>query len=222
MSERNLRIVEQVVEGFNETGGPRLELFSPDVVFVNRGEIAGTQEFHGHDGLMRGFGEFGEAWQSIEAEIVEMLEGADTVVAVGRFRLKAHSGVELEVEETWAYWLADGLVRRVEQHGDEGSRARLSQVGLDQRQLLRPREALDPVLLAQRLLARADRLGPRQLHRQPAARVAAGGAGAVLAHAAADVGGPAAVERAVGAAQEVDVGAHVLGGSTLVIGFPRR
>ena len=128
MSEQNVRIVERVVDAFNATGAPPLALFAPDVVFATRGEIVGSQEYHGHDGLMRGFGEFGEAWQSIEAEIVEMLEGADTVVAVGRFRLKAHSGVELEVEETWAYWLSDGLVRRVEQHGSRD--AALAAAGL--------------------------------------------------------------------------------------------
>jgi len=128
MSEENVRIVELVVEGFNETGRPSLELFAPDVVFVTRGEIAGAQEYHGHDGLMRGFGEFAEAWQSIEAEILELLEDDDTVVAVGRFRLKAHSGVELEVQESWAYWLTDGLVRRVEQHGTK--EAALAAAGL--------------------------------------------------------------------------------------------
>ena len=50
------------------------------------------------------------------------------MVAVGRFRLKAHSGVELEVEESWAYWLTDGLVRRLEQHGTK--EAALAATGL--------------------------------------------------------------------------------------------
>ena len=52
-------------------------------------------------------------------------------------------------------------------------------------------------------LARVD-----ELHRPARARVAARGAGLVLAQAPLGVGRPAAVERAVGAAQEVDERGH--------------
>ena len=38
-------------------------------------------------------------------------------MAVVRIELRSHAGVELEVEEAWAYWLRDGKLIRIEQHG---------------------------------------------------------------------------------------------------------
>ena len=79
-----MRIVEQVVEGFKETGAPARWSCSPLTSSSSpAARSPGGQEYHGHEGLLRGFGEFAEAWQSIEPEILELLEGDDIVVAVG-------------------------------------------------------------------------------------------------------------------------------------------
>ena len=34
-----------------------------------------------------------------------------------RIELQSHEGVELEVDEAWVYWLRDGKLTRIEQHG---------------------------------------------------------------------------------------------------------
>src|SRR5215211_3010953 len=78
----------------------------------------------------------------------------------------------------------------------------------DERPLLRPGELLDPPFLAQRRGPAGHRLDPHHLDGPPPAGVAAGRAGLVLALAPLGLGGPAAVERSVAAAQEVDEGAH--------------
>src|SRR5829696_4711153 len=86
------------------------------------------------------------------------------------------------------------------------ARFRDLQLPADQRQLLRARERLDPRLLAAGRRAVGVLRAPGQRHGEPAARVAARAAGVVGGEPALDVHGPAAVQRAVGAAQQVDPG----------------
>src|SRR5215213_4103033 len=78
----------------------------------------------------------------------------------------------------------------------------------DQRALLGGGEALDAGLLAHRLRAARALGDPDECDRPARARVAAGCSGAVLVEPPLRIGRPAAVERPVGAAEEVDEGAH--------------
>ncbi len=73
-------------------------------------------------------------------------------------------------------------------------------------QLVGPREALDPHLLAHCGAPVHHRPSGDQLDRQPAGGVARGLAGRVLGHALGSIVRPAGVERAVAAAQQVDPG----------------
>src|SRR6059058_814446 len=73
----------------------------------------------------------------------------------------------------------------------------------EQPQLGRARQPLDARLLAQRLRARCHRLRPRELDRQPRARVAARLALVVARQARVEVRRPAAVQAAVAAAQQI-------------------
>ncbi len=59
-----------------------------------------------------------------------MIEGDNVAVAVVRFELLSQTGVELEVEEAWAYWLRDGKFTRIEQHGSR--RKALEAAGLSE------------------------------------------------------------------------------------------
>jgi hypothetical protein len=70
--------------------------------------------------------------------------------------------------------------------------------------LLRPRESLDAMLLAQCRAPRPHPARPRELHRQPRAGVARRPARRVGAHACREVFRGPGVERAVPAAQDVD------------------
>ena len=121
MSQENVEVVRRVFDYFNQTGeaGP-LDLYDPQVTFTTRGEVEGPTTFTGHRGMADGVASFGEAWAETAAHIIELIEGDDVVVAVVRFDLRSHEGVELEVEEAWAYWLRDGKLTRIEQHGSRG------------------------------------------------------------------------------------------------------
>jgi ketosteroid isomerase-like protein len=64
---------------------------------------------------------FREAWgTSAHGEILGITGTGDVLVAEVRFRLRgAGSGVELAVDEGWAYWMRDGKAVRIEQHGSK-------------------------------------------------------------------------------------------------------
>jgi ketosteroid isomerase-like protein len=118
MSRSNVEVVRRVIEHVNETGeaGP-LELYDPEVTFTTRGDIGGTDTFTGHAGLARAVQMFREAWAETNAHVIEVIEGDDVVVAIVSIELQSHAGVDLVVEEAWAYWLRDGKLVRLEQHG---------------------------------------------------------------------------------------------------------
>jgi ketosteroid isomerase-like protein len=118
MSQDNVEVVRRVIAYLNETGaaGP-LELFDPDVTFTTRGELGGGETFTGREGIRRAVAMFGEVWAKTTAHVVDLIEGDNVVVAVLRMELRSHAGVDLEVEEAWAYRLRDDKIARVEQHG---------------------------------------------------------------------------------------------------------
>jgi len=117
MSQVNVEVVRRVIDYVNETGeaGP-LDVYDPQVAFTTRGDV-GTTTFTGHQGMADAIANFGEAWAETATHIIELIDSDDVVVAVLRFDLRSHAGVELEVEEAWAYWLRDGKLTRIEQHG---------------------------------------------------------------------------------------------------------
>jgi ketosteroid isomerase-like protein len=118
MSEENVAIVRRVTDYVNEHGeaGP-LELYDAEVMFTTRGDVGGPETFTGHRGMADAVAMFGQVWAKTAAHIIELIEDDDVVVAVFRFELVSQTGVELEVEEGWAYWLRDGKITRIEQHG---------------------------------------------------------------------------------------------------------
>jgi ketosteroid isomerase-like protein len=87
--------------------------------FLERGEVDSPNymTYKGLDGLRRSLASVGEAWDSISVELREVIEQDEVIVALLHFRLLGHSGVELEVDQGWAYWMRDGKIHRVEQYG---------------------------------------------------------------------------------------------------------
>jgi ketosteroid isomerase-like protein len=84
-------------------------LFAPEVV-VHDPERTG-RSYHGHDGLMRFWGEWLENWDAYRLEPVEFIEEGDEVFVaceqVGRGKL---SGVEVRQEIFFVYRITDGKV----------------------------------------------------------------------------------------------------------------
>jgi len=119
MSRENVEIVRRVIGYVNETGeaGP-IDLYDAEVTFTTRGGVGGKRTFTGHAGMADALAMFGEVWAQTAAHILKLIEGDDAVVALVRIELRSQAGVDLDVEEAWAYWLRDGKITRIEQHGD--------------------------------------------------------------------------------------------------------
>jgi hypothetical protein len=101
MSQENVEVLRQAISHLNETGEPDWDLYDPDLVWTTRADGPAHNTYRGIDGLRRGTESLREVWTKFNAEIVEMVDGTDSVVAVLRWRLRAQSGVELEVVEGW-------------------------------------------------------------------------------------------------------------------------
>jgi hypothetical protein len=105
MSQDNVEIVRRAIDYFGETGEIPSDYYAPEVVFAMRPDGPSRGVFHGIEGLRRAVAEFRDAWAESAFEAETFIEGNDTVVVPLLFRLRSQSGVELEVEEFWAYWL---------------------------------------------------------------------------------------------------------------------
>lgn len=113
-----LDIVRRATEAFARDGEPAMELYTEDLIFEARGEIAGRMESHGHEGFRRALAEYAESWADMRPELRSAEPvGPDTVLTEIRWRLRAHSGVELDVDEWWLVWVRGGLICRIEQYG---------------------------------------------------------------------------------------------------------
>jgi hypothetical protein len=60
----------------------------------------------------------------------EFIQANDAIVVMTHFQLCGHSGVELEVDQAWAYWMREGKIRRIEQYGSK--REALDAAGLSE------------------------------------------------------------------------------------------
>jgi uncharacterized protein len=92
MSQENVEIARRFVEGFN-AGEFAWEHLDPEVVWVidPPAFLAGT--YHGHDRVRTLLARFTEIFDEARYEIDELLDGGDSVVALGRFRVRgAQSG----------------------------------------------------------------------------------------------------------------------------------
>ena len=128
MSQENEEILRQAISHLNETGEPDWDLYDPDLVWISRGDGPAHNTYRGIDGLRQGTESLREVWADINAEILEVIAVADSVVSVLRWKLRAQSGVELEAVEGWVTWMRDGRISRIEQH--PGKREALEAAGL--------------------------------------------------------------------------------------------
>jgi ketosteroid isomerase-like protein len=119
MSQETVEIVRRAIEYFGETGQVAVECYDPEIEFTTRSDGPGQTTYHGVDGLRRSVEDFREAWASTTFEAEEFIETNDAVVVPLLFHLRAQSGVGLDVEEAWAYWVRNGKIWRMEQHASK-------------------------------------------------------------------------------------------------------
>jgi ketosteroid isomerase-like protein len=116
MSQENVEVIRRALESLS-TWTLIPECFDPEVEYTTQPDGPNYTTYHGLTGLRQSQKSVREAWRSIRAEPREFIEGDEVVVALIHFELRAHSGIELEQDQGWAYWLRDGRIRRMEQYG---------------------------------------------------------------------------------------------------------
>jgi ketosteroid isomerase-like protein len=84
------------------------EWVDPDIECVSAGGIQGGV-YHGIDGLARMVREFTAAWAELTAEVEDVDESEDSLVATVRYRGRgASSGAPIDEAYAWALRLRDG------------------------------------------------------------------------------------------------------------------
>ena len=116
MSQENVEVLRRANE-FLERGEVCPDCYDPEIEYTTQPDSPNYTTYKGLDGLRRSLASVGEAWDGIRVELRDVIEQDDVIVALLHFRLRGHSGVELEVDQGWAYWMRDGKIRRLKQYG---------------------------------------------------------------------------------------------------------
>ena len=114
MSEENVEIVRQMFDAFSRGDTPAmLELYDPSVVFTPLPETPDVQSFHGHEGLLQGIAQSTEIWDDFSAELREMSDFDDHVLASLRWWGRGpSSGIQMEVDICALVTLREGKIVR--------------------------------------------------------------------------------------------------------------
>ena len=115
MSQENVELVRRAIEYFGETERVAVECYDPEIEFTTRSDGPLPRV----DGLRRSVEDFREAWASTTFKADEFIPKNDAVVVPLLFHLRAQSGVELDIEEAWVYWVRNGKIWRMEQHASK-------------------------------------------------------------------------------------------------------
>jgi ketosteroid isomerase-like protein len=119
MSRENVEIVRAVYDAVaRRDGATVLALYDPEVEWdvsqVSYGELMGGSLYRGHDGLRRWFGEYYEAWETVEHDCEELIDVGEHVISVatGRARGRA-SGAQVEWHFAGIWTISEGKIARV-------------------------------------------------------------------------------------------------------------
>ncbi|MCE3267245.1 MAG: SnoaL-like domain [Solirubrobacterales bacterium] len=112
MSEENVKVVRSLVQAFNQRDlAAMTEWFAPEVEWVPGGPAAVEQPiYRGRDEVTNGFTATWETWEVFRAEESEIRDLGDSVVWLGRTRLRGH--VELDQEFAIHFQLRGGKIVR--------------------------------------------------------------------------------------------------------------
>jgi len=121
MSQESVEIIRQMYAAVARRDSDAvLEIYDPSVEADMtpapcRDIIGGGRVYHGHDGLRAFYREWNDAWEVVESELEELIDGGDRVISLetthGRGRA---SGAEVELHECGIWTLRNGRIVHVE------------------------------------------------------------------------------------------------------------
>ncbi len=114
MSQENVEIVRRVVDAWNRGDiDAFLSLFGSDCEVVFPPDVPEPGPFHGHAELRQWVDGFLAAWESHAAEVVEVMEAGDSILAVLHMMGRGSgSGVELDQTDAHVFTIREGRIAR--------------------------------------------------------------------------------------------------------------
>ena len=125
MSERNLRLLDEIFEQFNRTGQPRTDSMHPDVEWVPIREDPDFEVRHGRAAVHTYLAGWGEAFDELRAERLETIASGEKAFVWLRLSGKGRaSSTPIEMEQGIVYTFRDGKVARGEEFTDRAEARR--------------------------------------------------------------------------------------------------
>lgn len=115
-----LTLLREGVEAFNRgDAGPALALLADDVECYVAPDLMNTGTYIGPDGYLEMTRTWGEAWDSVSADIlgVEELENGYLLAEIHQRAVGAGSGVPVEMTIYWLFRFLEGEVTRFHMYG---------------------------------------------------------------------------------------------------------
>jgi ketosteroid isomerase-like protein len=112
----NVALVRMAMEAF-ERGDTeaQLSILADDVELVEWPEGPDQRTYRGHDGALRAYESWAEAWEWLRNDVDEIVEAGDRVLACGKTHGKGKgSAVEVAIDAFNVYTLRDGKIARIE------------------------------------------------------------------------------------------------------------
>jgi ketosteroid isomerase-like protein len=112
----NVAVVRRLTEAFDRHDvDAQLALLDPDVELVEWPETIDQSTYRGHDGAIKAFQSWFEAWERLRNEVDEIVENGDKVLVCGRTHGKGRgSSVEVVIDAFNVYTIRNGKVTRME------------------------------------------------------------------------------------------------------------
>lgn len=136
---KRIAVVERGIRLWNKRAWEAaLTELDPDVEWRTSGVVPGLEQvYHGHDGVMRFWRSWTEAWDEIQIDTEELTERGDDVFVVARFRARGRDGMEVDQPVAFQFTTGDtGLLTRFQAYwnrDDAPLDARTSETGSESR-----------------------------------------------------------------------------------------
>ena len=126
MSEENVELVRRLYEAVSaRDSNTVLSIYHPDVVWdhSHNSEVAGLlgrTVFHGHEGIRQWSRDFYSAWESVDAELEDLIDAGEKTVVVLNYRGRGRvSGIEVAfMHMAGVLTIRDGQIVRADWYRD--------------------------------------------------------------------------------------------------------
>ncbi len=124
MSDERLSLLQEGIDAFNRgEGAPALSLMAEDVQCFVASDLMNQGTYTGHEGYLEMIGAWGEAWETVKAEVLgaEELNNDHLLVEIDQRAVGAGSGVPVQMTIYWLFRFVDGKVTRFHLYGDRAA-----------------------------------------------------------------------------------------------------